>query len=129
MLSLVPAVVGVPGGIELVIVFFVVFLLFGVPVALALILGYRYVKGQAGEDEKEQRIAELEAELAELRDAVENDPTTGTSTDSTTTTPSTDSTAASSTDSTTGTSTGASSERPIDSPGDSAADHGVNDDE
>lgn len=86
MLSLVPAVVGVPGGIELVIIFFVLFLLFGVPVALALILGYRYVKGQAGEDVKEERIADLEAELAELQNAVENDSPDGSTTDSRTVT-------------------------------------------
>lgn len=108
MLSLVPAVVGIPGGIELIIIFFVMFLLFGVPVALALILGYRYVKGQAGEDVKEERIAELEAELAELRDAVENNSTTRRQTDSTTT---------------------GSTGRSVDSPVDSSTDHGVSDDE
>lgn len=117
MLSLVPAAVGIPGGIELIIIFFVMFLLFGVPVALALILGYRYVKGQAGEDVKAERIAELESELAELRDTVENSPNTGTSTDTTG--------AASSTDATTTTSTAHST----DSTGDSATGHGVNDDE
>lgn len=125
MLSLVPAVVGVPGGIELVVIFFVMFLLFGVPVALALILGYRYVKGQAGEDVKEERIAELEAELAELRDAVENNSTTGSPTESTSTRSSTDSTSTESpTDSANLGSTG-----PADSPTESTADHGVSDDE
>lgn len=108
MLSLVPAAVGIPGGIELVVIFFVMFLLFGVPVALALILGYRYVKGQADEEVKEERIAELEAELAELRDAVEDNPNAGTSTDSTTT---------------------ASTGQPSNSPGDTATGHGVNEDE
>lgn len=117
MLSLVPAVVGLPGGIELIIIFFVMFLLFGVPVALALILGYRYVKGQAGADVKEERIAELEAELAELRDAVEHNSTTGSPTDSTST--------GSPTESQNTGSTG----RSVDSPTDSAPDHGVNDDE
>lgn len=108
MVSLVPAVVGVPGGIELLVIFFVLFLLFGVPVALALILGYRYVKGQAGEAETEKRIAELEAELAELRDAVENNSTTGPTTDS---------------------ATGHSTDSSAESTAHSTADHGVNDDE
>lgn len=126
MLSLVPAVVGFPGGIELLVIFFVLFLLFGVPVALALLLGYRYVKGQAGEDVKAERIAELEAELAELRDAVENNPNAGTSTDTPGAASSTDSTGtASATDSATPT----SPEQSTDSPGDSAPGHGVNEDE
>lgn len=126
MLSLVPAVVGVPGGIELIIIFFVMFLLFGVPVALALLLGYRYVKGQAGADVKEERIAELEAELADLRDAVEHNSTTGSPTDSTSTGSPTDSTSTGSpTDSPNTGSTG----RSVDSPADSAPNHGVNDDE
>lgn len=72
MLSLVPAFVGgIPGGIELLVLFFIAFLLFGVPVAVAVFLGYRYVTGQT----KRQRIEELEAELASLSERVEG--TTG----------------------------------------------------
>jgi|GEM_PF-1138309 len=71
MSSLLPAFVGgMPGGMELLIIFFILALLFGVPVVLALFLGYRYVRGQAAETEKEERIAELESELSELREQV-----------------------------------------------------------
>lgn len=72
MSSLLPAFVGgMPGGMELLIIFFIMALLFGVPVVLALFLGYRYVRGQAAETEKEERIAELESELSELREQVD----------------------------------------------------------
>ena len=78
MLPSLPAALGIPGGIELIVIFFVMFLLFGVPVALALLLGYRYVRGQTTTGDTEERIDELESELAELRNAVEADTPTDT---------------------------------------------------
>lgn len=78
MFSLLPAFVGgMPGGMELVIIFFIMVLLFGIPVVLALFLGYRYVRGQSASTEKDERISELESELAELREQVESTTHTG----------------------------------------------------
>lgn len=72
MLPLLPGFVGgLPGGVELLIVLFIMFLLFGLPVALALFLGYRYVRGQSSTTSRDERIAELEAELETLREQVE----------------------------------------------------------
>lgn len=61
---------GIPGGIELVVVLFVFFVLFGVPATLLLVLGFRHVTDQA-RSEREDRLAELEAEVSELRDRLE----------------------------------------------------------
>lgn len=72
MLSPVPAFVGgMPGGVELLVIFVVMLLLFGVPVALAVILGYRYVSGQSGSSATDERIEELESELETLQAQVD----------------------------------------------------------
>lgn len=73
MLSLVPAVVGMPGGVELLVIAFILFLLFGVPVALAVLVGYRYLQGRTSDD----RIDDLEAEIESLRETVEDVTETG----------------------------------------------------
>lgn len=73
MVSLVPAAIGVPGGVELIVIFIIFLLLFGVPLALALLLGYKYVSGRAAEQEQAERIAELESEIEELREAIDLD--------------------------------------------------------
>lgn len=71
MLSLVPAFVGgMPGGVEVFVVFLIAFLLFGVPVALAVLLGYRYVTGQQQNRATDERIDDLESEIETLREQV-----------------------------------------------------------
>lgn len=61
---------GFPGGIELVVVFFVIFVLFGVPATLLVALGYKHVRENAS-GKTQDRVAELEAEVAELRQRLE----------------------------------------------------------
>lgn len=63
---------GIPGGIELVVVFFVIFVLFGVPATLLVALGYKHVRENT-RGETQDRIAELETEVAELRQRLEAD--------------------------------------------------------
>ncbi|MFB6267658.1 MAG: preprotein translocase subunit TatA [Halodesulfurarchaeum sp.] len=70
--SLVLFVSGVPGGLELVVVLLVFFLLFGVPATLLVVLGYRHVRKRApGTDD--ERIDRLEREVSELRDRIEEE--------------------------------------------------------
>ncbi|MFB6153029.1 MAG: preprotein translocase subunit TatA [Halodesulfurarchaeum sp.] len=65
-------VTGVPGGLELVVILLVVFLLFGVPATLIIVLGYRHVSNRARKADDE-RVAELEREVDELRDRIEEE--------------------------------------------------------
>ena len=63
-----PLFPGLPGGPELLIVLFVMVLVLGIPtllVAAAAFFGVRYVRGG---DTREERIAELEREVRELRE-------------------------------------------------------------
>lgn len=68
MVALSPALLGgIPGGVEVLIILFVMFLLFGVPIALALLLGYRYVSNQTAD----RRVEELEREVERLKEQIE----------------------------------------------------------
>ena len=60
----------IPGGVELLVVFFVFFLLFGVPMTLLVALGYKHVKDRTRERE-DARLDELESEVAELKARLE----------------------------------------------------------
>ena len=72
MLAL-PAFVGVPGGVELLVILFVFVLLFGVPLTILLVLGYR-LTGETDDDTvSDERIEELEAEVAALNERLEDD--------------------------------------------------------
>ena len=62
---------GMPGGIELLVVLFVFFLLFGVPLTLLVALGYKHLQNQTSEAET-ARIEQLEAEVADLRERLES---------------------------------------------------------
>lgn len=62
---------GVPGGIELLVVLFIVFLLFGVPLTLLVVLGYKHLKN-ATDLEEAERLDELESEVAALRDQLDD---------------------------------------------------------
>lgn len=62
----VPLFPGVPGGPELLIIFMVILLVFG-PVVLGVVVLFAYLRRKRGdEDEKTERIAELEARIDEL---------------------------------------------------------------
>lgn len=61
---------GFPGGMELLVIFFVLFLLFGVPMTLLVALGYKHVRDST-QDTEEARIDELETEVAELKARLE----------------------------------------------------------
>jgi sec-independent protein translocase protein TatA len=72
MIPSVPAFGGVPGGPELLIILLILVLLFGVPIALiaGVVLFFRL---QSDDEEADaDRIAELEAEVERLREAVDN---------------------------------------------------------
>jgi len=73
MLSVTPAVVGVPGGLELLVILAIFVLLFGIPLTMLLVLGYR-VTDRAGESAiSEDRLEELEADVDELKTRLEDD--------------------------------------------------------
>ncbi|MFB6069772.1 MAG: preprotein translocase subunit TatA [Halanaeroarchaeum sp.] len=65
--------VGVPGGMELAVILLIFVLLFGVPLTLLLVLGYRFTARKADERETEERIDELESEVETLRNRLEDD--------------------------------------------------------
>lgn len=71
MVPLLPAQLGIPGGIELAIIF-LIFLLLAVPVVLlVLAIGYLRQRGASEDadrpDARDERIADLEAEVEMLR--------------------------------------------------------------
>jgi sec-independent protein translocase protein TatA len=64
--------VGLPGGPELLIVLLVFLLLFGVPVLLAAGAAVWLVR-RRDDDDVEERIRDLEAEIAKLRDQLKDE--------------------------------------------------------
>ena len=73
---MVPLQMGVPGGPELLVILLVMLLLFGLPILLLGVGGFLYLRSNA-DDETKERIAELEAEMDELKrdlDAEGDDP-------------------------------------------------------
>ena len=61
----------IPGGIELVVIFLIAVLLFGVPIAL--VAGYVVLsRARQGDSVTEEDVEELKSELVELREAVED---------------------------------------------------------
>ena len=70
-MAFVPAVIGIPGGVELIVILLIFVLLFGVPLTLLVILGYT-VLGDSGESSvSEDRLEELESEVELLRERIE----------------------------------------------------------
>ena len=63
---MVPLQMGVPGGPELLVVLLITLLLFGLPILLLGVGGFLYLRSNA-DDEAKERIAELEAEMDELK--------------------------------------------------------------
>ena len=63
---MVPLQIGVPGGPELLVILLILLLLFGLPILLLGVGGFLYLRSNA-DDETKERIAELEAEMDELK--------------------------------------------------------------
>ena len=63
---MVPLQMGVPGGPELLVILLIMLLLFGLPILLLGVGGFLYLRSNA-DDETKERIAELEAEMDELK--------------------------------------------------------------
>ena len=63
---MVPLQMGVPGGPELLVILLIMLLLFGLPILLLGVGGFLYLRSNA-DDETKERIAELEAEMNELK--------------------------------------------------------------
>lgn len=73
MVPVIPAVVGIPGGLELLIILFIFVLLFGIPLTILLFLGYR-LSDRVGESAvSEERLEELESEVEHLKERLEDD--------------------------------------------------------
>lgn len=72
-MTFVPAFVGVPGGMELAVILLIFVLLFGVPLTIVLVLGYRFTRRQSDSTVSEERVAELESEVEALRDQLEDE--------------------------------------------------------
>ena len=63
---MVPLQMGVPGGPELLVILLIMLLLFGLPILLLGVGGFLYLRSNA-DDKTKERIAELEAEMDELK--------------------------------------------------------------
>ncbi|MFB6151009.1 MAG: preprotein translocase subunit TatA [Haloarculaceae archaeon] len=56
---------GIPGGLELLVIALIALVMFGIPLALVVVLGALWLRGDG--DDYDDRIAELEAEIARLQ--------------------------------------------------------------
>lgn len=67
------AFVGVPGGIEMVIMMLIGLFMFALPLVAAVAIAvYLYRRASSSDHAEAERIAELEREVAELRERVED---------------------------------------------------------
>jgi sec-independent protein translocase protein TatA len=62
---MVPLQMGIPGGLELIIVLLIALVLFGLPILLLGVGGFLYLRSRT-DDETAERVAELEAEIDDL---------------------------------------------------------------
>ena len=71
---------GIPGGPELLVILLIAIFLFGLPILLIAVVGFLYLRSDG--DDYDERIRELEAEIARLEAKVgangDSDATTGT---------------------------------------------------
>jgi len=71
---------GIPGGPELLVILLIAIFLFGLPILLIAVVGFLYLRSDG--DDYDERIRELEAEIARLEAEVgangDGDATTGT---------------------------------------------------
>ncbi|WP_380678496.1 Sec-independent protein translocase subunit TatA/TatB [Salinigranum sp. GCM10025319] len=71
---MVPLFPGVPGGPELLVILLLMIALFGLPVVIVAVFGWRYLDRNDQVEELEARVRELESELD--ADAQESEPDT-----------------------------------------------------
>jgi sec-independent protein translocase protein TatA len=69
----VPLFPGIPGGPELLIILLVVVIL-GIPLSAVVLIGLGVTKLRSNEQDREERIAELEREVDRLRDESDGRP-------------------------------------------------------
>ncbi|MFC7166594.1 preprotein translocase subunit TatA [Halospeciosus flavus] len=74
-MSVLPTFAGFPGGMEVVIILFILLVLFGGGAVALLGGGYLVLRSPGGTDEEAARIAELEREVADLRERLEDEST------------------------------------------------------
>lgn len=67
------AFVGMPGGVELLVILLIFVLLFGIPITILLVLGFKFTQRASDEPETTERIEELEAEVSDLKDRLEDE--------------------------------------------------------
>jgi len=65
-----PLQMGIPGGVELLVIGMIAMLLFGIPLALIAVVGYLWLRN---DDDYEERIRELESEIATLQAEIGSD--------------------------------------------------------
>ena len=70
-MAFVPAVIGIPGGVELIVILLIFVLLFGVPLTLLVVLGYTVLSDSGESGVSEDRLEELESEVELLRERIE----------------------------------------------------------
>jgi len=64
--------VGVPGGVELLVIGLVFLLLFGIPLVVVVVVGVLWLRSRGTDDGTEQRVAELEREVERLREQLDD---------------------------------------------------------
>ncbi|MFB6132771.1 MAG: preprotein translocase subunit TatA [Halanaeroarchaeum sp.] len=65
--------VGMPGGVELLVILFIFAVLFGIPITVLLLLGYRFTQRASEDPETDERIEELEADVSALKERLEDE--------------------------------------------------------
>jgi len=63
---MVPLQMGIPGGPELLVILLIMVVLFGVPLVLLAVGGFAYLQSSS-DDDTQERIAELEGEIDQLK--------------------------------------------------------------
>jgi type II secretory pathway pseudopilin PulG len=66
-------VLQVPGGPEFAVMLVVALVLFGIPLVLVLVLGTLWIRSNQDDEEVTRQIAELQAEVRELRTELQDD--------------------------------------------------------
>lgn len=67
------AFVGMPGGVELLVILLIFVLLFGIPITILLVLGFKFTQRASEEPATDERIEELEADVSALKERLEDE--------------------------------------------------------
>lgn len=67
------AFVGMPGGVELLVILLMFVLLFGIPITVLLVLGYKFTQRASEDPGTDEKIEELEAEVSALKERIEDE--------------------------------------------------------